>query len=595
MNNNNTKTPNNKEKSSLGSLQELKNALLQEEQELLDTVKQLEYETIVIFTKKEPDADLDQAELSQFIELQRRCNDYLNRKEKIDNIVIIDPAKPHETVAAAEKILIKSSKQHNIYQRSGKLIRVIKTNAHSRDQEALRRSADTCIIREIDQAFLTLFLNQAAQYAQYSSQKKEHRQVACKEHIARYLLSKQEWDLPNLLGIINAPTLRSDGSILDEPGYDHRSGLLFFPDHYNFEKIPTNPNKEAALLAVEGLLTILKEFPFDNEVSRSVALAAILTALIRRSVATAPLFGFTAPKMASGKTLLADIVSLIATGRPNSVISQSENETEEKKRLLGILMEGDPIICYDNIERPFGGPTICAILTQGEYKDRKLGGNETRTVPTHATFLVTGNNLAFVGDTSTRTLLCKLDPQVERPEERTFEIDDLRAFIIKHRGSLVRAGITILRAYHIAEKTNVNIRQFGRFEEWSGRVRSALIWLGFEDPCESRKDIEDADPVRILLGSLFYCWHALFENRAVKVKEIIAIIKSEEREDGTAIVEQMRETIIELAGNNKGDIDARKLSGRLRAYKNRIEKGYRLESMGTSQGTTLWSVKKIDT
>ena len=47
---------------------------------------------------------------------------------------------------------------------------------------------------------------------------------------------------------------------------------------------------------------------------------------------------------------------------------------EELKR-----MEGDPIICYDNIERPFGGPTICAILTQGEYKDRN--GDEKASPP----------------------------------------------------------------------------------------------------------------------------------------------------------------------------------------------------------------------
>ncbi len=591
MTNNNKKTPANKEKNVYESLQELRDELQHEAKNLLSEIARFGYARIEEFAITTPDGEMDQADLSQFIELQHKCRDHVERQEKIDNIVILDSAKLPEAVASAEKILIKNSKKHNIYQRSGKLVRASKSSS---DKAILKRSPDACIIREIDQAFLTLFLNQVAQYMQYSVQKKEYRQVACREHIARYLLSKQEWDLPHLHGIINAPTLRNDGSILDEPGYDFKSGLLFFTDEYEFEKIPTHPTKNDAEKAADKLLNILQEFPFENEVSRSVALAAILTALVRRSIATAPLFGFTAPKMGSGKTLLADVVSLIATGKPNSVVSQAENETEEKKRLLGILMEGDPIICYDNIERPFGGATLCAILTQEEYKDRKLGGNETRTVPTHATFLVTGNNLAFIGDTSTRTLLCKLDPQVERPEERTFEIENLRTFIIEHRSELVCAAITILRAYDAAGKPPLGIRQFGRFEEWGERVRSAIVWLGFDDPCESRKEIEDADPVRILLGALFHSWYVLFEGRGVKAKEIISVIKSESQEYDSDAVEQLRDTLTELAGNNKGEIDTRKFSGKLRSYKNRIEKGYRLEQMGTSQGTTLWSVKKID-
>lgn len=591
MTNNSKKKPANKEKSVYESLQELKDELLQEEKELLKEVQRFGYDGIEAFAVATPDGEMDQADLSQFIELQHKCRDHVQSQEKIENLIVIDPAKLPETVAAAEKILLRNSKKHNIYQRSGKLVRVFKPYS---DKALLKRCADVCVIREIDQAFLTLFLNQVAQYMQYSIQKKEYRQVACREHIARYLLSKQEWDVPYLHGIINAPTLRCDGSILDEPGYDLRSGLLFFSDQYEFGKIPTRPTKEDAQNAAVKLLMILQEFPFENEVSRSVALAAILTALVRRSIASAPLFGFTAPKMGSGKTLLADVVSLIATGKPNSVLSQAENETEEKKRLLGILMEGDPIICYDNIERPFGGPTLCAILTQGEYKDRKLGGNETRTVSTHATFLVTGNNLAFVGDTSTRTLLCKLDPQVERPEERIFEIENLRTYIIEHRAELVCAAITILRAYDIAGKPSLGIRPFGRFEEWSDRVRSAIVWIGFDDPYESRKEIEDADPVRILLKSFFHAWYIALGNRAVKVKDIIAISKSNSHELDSDIIEQLQENLMELAGNNKGDIDTRKLGGKLRSYKDRIEGGYKIEQMGTSQGTTLWSVKKID-
>jgi len=429
---------------------------------------------------------------------------------------------------------------------------------------------------------------------QFNSTTQEYKPIACRENIARYLLSKQEWDLPILTGIINAPTLRSDGTILDKPGYDKLSGLLFFETH-DFEKIPSNPSKDDAKDALNILLNVLKDFSFENKVSKSVALAAILTTLTRKAMATAPLFGFSAPKMASGKSLLADAVSLIATGKPNSVIAQAENETEEKKRLLGILMEGDSIICYDNIERPFGGSTLCSILTQREYKDRKLGGNESRTVPTQVTFLATGNNLSFVGDTSTRVLLCKLDPQVERPEERTFDIN-LHSYIPQHRAELIRAGITIVRSYFIAGEPLPNIRPFGRFEDWSNFVRLPLIWLGLDDPCESRKEIEDADPVRIVLRKLFHNWHELFGSRAIKVKEVTNLVNSTElsTEYDPQIVEEFSDAVLELAENKKREADARKLAARLRKYKKRIESGYRLDQRGESQNTSLWAIIKIE-
>ena len=201
------------------------------------------------------------------------------------------------------------------------------------------------------------------------------------------------------------------------------------------------------------------EFEFENDVSRSVALSAILTAVVRRSIAE-PLHGFTAPKMASGKTLLADVASLIATGKSNACISHADNETEERKRLLAVLMTGDPIICYDNVEKPFGSPALCSVLTSTEFKDRILGETRSISVPTNCLFLATGNNLTFHGDLSTRAVVCcRIDPGVERPEERHFK-RDLRKHIPEHRGRLVAAVLTILRAYYVAGRPKQDLKEF---------------------------------------------------------------------------------------------------------------------------------------
>lgn len=537
--------------------------------------------------------DLDQSIGISIIALRESYINYLNRKKEFDNTIYIEPGKLPEIVNAAEKLLI--CEENHIYQRSGKLVRVIQAPSSPINKTNLiQRASNSIVIKDIDQTYLTYHLTQVGNFVTFDDRSKRLKTIDCTEKISKHLLSKQNWDIPILTGIINAPTLRKDGSILETPGYDIQSGLLFFSCDSIFEKISEYPTQEDVNKAKDELLFILKDFPFENEASKSVALAAIFTVLIRKSLSTAPLFGFTAPKMSSGKSLLSDIVSLIGTGKANSVIAQSENETEEKKRIMSILSEGDPIVCYDNIEKPFKSPALCSILTQSEYKDRLLGGNETRTVPTNITFLVTGNNLVFMGDISTRAILCKLDPKVERPEERTFTIN-LREYIPRHRSKIVKAALTILRAYHVAGKPTQDVKQFGRFEDWSNWVRSAICWIGMADPCETRKEIEESDPIREQLGELFSIWYEIFDDEAIKVKSLIDfnITSAEESESKIEAHYKLKEILIELAADQKGIINQRRLAKQLSRYKNRIEAGFRLEQYSKHQGTTTWRIIKI--
>jgi len=533
--------------------------------------------------------ELPQAQAAQLLELLKSRKSYIARQLSFDCTIYVEPSKLHENVDAIEMLLLRNDNQ--IYQRSGKLVRItqISNSPHSKNR-FMKRAADSIIIKEIDQAYLTVLLTKVGTFLTFDGRAGNFKKMDCPERMARYFIAKQEWKTPILTGITSTPTLRADGTILDSPGYDPISGLLFIPGDYFFEKIPNQPTLQDAITTRKILLQLIKDFPFEDEASKSVVIAAILTALIRKSIPTAPLFGFTAPKMASGKSLLADIISLISTGKANSVISQSENETEEKKRILSLLMEGDPIICYDNIEKPFKSAALCSILTQVEYKDRILGSSETRAVLTNATFLATGNNLTFIGDITTRVLLCKLDAQVEHPEERSFDTQDLRKYVLEHRAELVTAGLTIARAYFVAGKPKQNIKPFGRFEAWSDVIRSAIVWVGMADPCESRKEIEQSDPVRMVLASLFYSWYEIFESRPIKIKELIEQVSSN---IDSEIKEALRDVLVELTGDKKNDINARSISKKLALYKNRIEQGFKLEQSGMNQGIYLWKITKI--
>jgi hypothetical protein len=296
--------------------------------------------------------------------------------------------------------------------------------------------------------------------------------------------------------------LRADGSLLLNEGYDPQSGLLFDANGVEFPPIKDQPTRADAEAALEFFKTPFRDFPFVNAASQSVALSAALTILVRRTLRSAPAHGTTAPTMATGKTLLLNTVSMIGTGREPSFMSQGKDGEEDEKRLLAALMKNDLMLVLDNIARDVEGDALCTILTESMWQCRRLGVNENVTVPTNCLIAMSGNNLTFKGDMTTRAILCRLDARVERPEERHFDVD-LRKWVPEHRAELVAAGLTVLRAFVVAGRTSLDsFKTFGRFEAWSDLVRGALIWLGEADPCQTRETIITNDPDRDALGSL---------------------------------------------------------------------------------------------
>ena len=101
----------------------------------------------------------------------------------------------------------------------------------------------------------------------------------------------------------------------------------------------------------------------------------------------------------------------------------------------------------DNVERAFASDALCSILTEPVFKDRVLGVSRTASAPTCTTWCVTGNNLTIAGDLTTRMLVCRIDPECERPEEREFKVN-LHEEVPKRRAELAVAALTIIRGYH---------------------------------------------------------------------------------------------------------------------------------------------------
>jgi putative DNA primase/helicase len=109
--------------------------------------------------------------------------------------------------------------------------------------------------------------------------------------------------------------LRPDGSILSEPGYDAATQLYLAPGPgIKLPDIACKPTFDDAHDALYALEELFVEFPFVDEVDRSVALSALITPVIRSAIDVAPMHAISAPIYGSGKSFLMNTASAIATG-----------------------------------------------------------------------------------------------------------------------------------------------------------------------------------------------------------------------------------------------------------------------------------------
>jgi putative DNA primase/helicase len=404
-----------------------------------------------------------------------------------------------------------------------------------------------------------------------------------------------KWKLASLTGVIDIPTIRPDGSLLSTKGYDTGTGLLYSPSDTILPVIARSPTKVDALNALTKLKEPLSSFPFLTDSDEAVALSAMLTSVCRMALSSAPLHGFSAPTAGSGKSILADIACILRTGREAAPIAQGKTAEEFEKRLGAILLEGDGCVAIDNCETPLGGEFLCQGLTQPSLKVRVLGKSVMVEVSTAALFTATGNNLTFIGDMGRRALLCQLDPGVERPELRKFTFDPVK--VVKNsRGVIVAAALTILRAYHVAGRP-FQVAPLGSFADWSNLVRSALIWLGCADPCDTMDKVRKADPELAQIKLMMTQWDSVVGAKGVTTSQLTTLATEMVDVSTGSFVKkpkhpEFRDALHAVAKDGQ-HINGRRLGNWLSKHKDRVVGRKKFISTGTRGGQVVWRLEHV--
>lgn len=403
-----------------------------------------------------------------------------------------------------------------------------------------------------------------------------------------------EWrHFPCVDSVTESPTLRPDGSVVEEPGYDPTTRLLYVPAG-EYPRVPDRPTHADATAAALRLMDLFDEFPFVELCDASAVLASILTMCLRSSMTTAPIFHVDSDTPGTGKTLIPDVVVRIVTGRPMIPQSQIDDENEFNKMLTAEVIEGSPYVIIDNARGTFGSPTLDKVLTSGFHAGRLLNRSEMVRLPCRATFWVTGNNLVLAGDLPRRTIQIRIVANLENPAQgREFKIKNLRAHALEHRHALVVDALTIARAYAVAGFPDhgpggpMGGAPLGSFEEWDRLVRRPLLWLGMADPLDTQKRLQAADnPDLELVLMAMDAWTQLFGPKVLTLADVLRAITGELSETE----QRLRDALDGLCGGKAKN--ARSLGMVLKRYVGRIVSGKRFVRTRKESGT-LYTVETI--
>ena len=207
---------------------------------------------------------------------------------------------------------------------------------------------------------------------------------------------------------------------------------------------------------------------------------------------------------------------------------------------------------------------------------------------------MTGNNVALAGDMPRRVLICRIDPQTDRPFAREFDLDPL-AYCLENRQEMIAAALTLIRFYLASNTTRPGPGRMASFEKWDDWVRQTILYIKHQLMPDSFGDVMDqvqanqaSDPEQEALGALLQAWYIVFDEKRVTVSEVLQTCQK-----NTCVYIRALENTLKELFNGRGELSAKSVGRILKYRKDRIVRGFRLEQSGEINGSSLWRIRRI--
>lgn len=446
------------------------------------------------------------------------------------------------------------------------------------------------IIDAVDNPMLRGRLATVANFVKRSEDGPTH--VVPPMELAQDLMALGTWSLPALQAVAEVPVLRMDGTVLDTPGYDPLTRLIYSPvTGLAIPPVPRNPTDAEVSDALDLVGDAVGEFPYSDQASRANGLGLLLTPVLRPAFrGCAPLALIDAPKAGTGKGLYSDVVALIATGRMAPKKAAPKEDEEWRKMITSTLNAGATVIVLDNIETNLFSPALAIALTTTVWEDRILGKNQVVTLPQRATWIATGNNIRLGGDLKRRCYWIRLDSMEAKPWMRSgFRHPDLAGWVREHRGPLLAALLTMARAWFAAGCPRSDTQTLGSFEDWTRVVGSILAFVGVPGFLANLDQLyERADDDAAEWDNWIRLWYEILGDRPITVATLLAKLA-----EYSVLKDAMPDALGTMPADEK---DMGKFKVRVgKALRKRVDVMFgpcRLECLGadSDSGVRLWRV-----
>ncbi|TDB72452.1 hypothetical protein E1264_41890 [Actinomadura sp. KC216] len=348
-----------------------------------------------------------------------------------------------------------------------------------------------------------------------------------REILSSVLAGKTWPGLAPLRGVIGAPVLRRDGTLLQRPGYDPATGL-YLAAKVALPPVPDQPTDQQVSEARDFVLTrFLRDFPWSSPADRANYVALLVTPILRhftRSLTPFALIDATMP--ASGKSILTGGPGMLYGQR---VIPWAYTEEELRKSITAVLAEQVGVVVWDNLAEGtvIDSATLALLVTAGVWSDRQLGASRNIATVNDRLWMATGNNLQVGGDMASRTVRVHLDPNMPRPEQR-----DQSRFGIPHLDQWITTPsnqLTVL--WHLLvlvldwtrngapRADTVSMRQF---TPWAQALGGFLAHHGIEGFLTNAADVRGIDEDETRWRAFLACWHTLHGTQPMTAAELRA-------------------------------------------------------------------------
>nr|WP_255316624.1 DUF3854 domain-containing protein [Nesterenkonia sp. Act20] len=305
------------------------------------------------------------------------------------------------------------------------------------------------------------------------------------------------WDeFPLLAGISRSPVVRPDGTILAENGYDEETKLVMeltddvigidVPEHPSDTDIASARNLlRDDLFAMDGAGGY-DGWVFEEVADQTNAIAALLTPPLRAFTGPTPMYLFDGIQRGVGKNEAIEVIHLVNFGTSAPVQPAPSEGAEMGKRLTASYLGNNLTFVLDEVQKEeeccLDSRELSAALTSRIYSSRELGKSRALNLPNLMTFFASGNNVQVPADMARRVCPIRLSSDRPNLENRDNFRLDLGTWIPEHRRELLRACLTLIRAwFDRGQPAAPKDFGFASFSRWQAVVGGILHLAGFED------------------------------------------------------------------------------------------------------------------